>query len=147
MLESKLLNTNKKNSYGAKAYDVVMIFKILILQRYYGLGDSQVEYQILDRSSIKTFLGLATGDKNPDEKTAWSFRERLTKTRLVEELFEYFESFLEENELIFNEGQIIDASFTVAPRQRYTREENKSFKNEEGNNLWNDKPKKRNIKH
>lgn len=42
-LESKLLNTNKKNNAGAKPYDVVMLFKILILQRYYGLGDSQVE--------------------------------------------------------------------------------------------------------
>lgn len=58
LLESKLLNTNKKNNAGAKPYDVVMLFKILILQRYYGLGDNQVEYQILDRSSFKTFLGL-----------------------------------------------------------------------------------------
>ena len=44
LLESKLLNTNKKNNAGAKPYDVVMLFKILILQPYYGLGDSQVEY-------------------------------------------------------------------------------------------------------
>ena len=146
MLERKLGNTNKKNNAGAKPYDVVMLFKILILQRYYGLGDSQVEYQILDRISFKTFLGLATGDKVPDEKTVWSFRERLTKTGLVEELFEHFVSFLEEKELIFNEGQMIDASFTVAPRQRNTREENKSIKNGEGNNLWNDKPNKKKHK-
>ncbi len=33
-LERKLLNTNKKNNAGAKPYDVVMLFKILILQRY-----------------------------------------------------------------------------------------------------------------
>jgi len=58
------------------------MFKILIHQRYYGLGDSQVEYQILDRMSFKTFLGLETGDKVPDEKTVWSFRERVTKTGL-----------------------------------------------------------------
>ncbi len=48
-LESKLLNQNKKNNAGAKPYDVVMMFKIIILQRYYGLGDIQIEYQILDR--------------------------------------------------------------------------------------------------
>jgi len=52
-LESKLLNTNKKNNAGAKPYDVLMMFKILILQRYYGLGDTQIEYQILDRLSFK----------------------------------------------------------------------------------------------
>jgi IS5 family transposase len=96
VLESKLLNTNKKNSAGAQYYDVVMLFKILILQLYYGFVDSQVEYQILDRSSFKSFLGLAKGDKVPDEKTVWSFRERITKTGLVEELFLHFVSFLEE---------------------------------------------------
>ena len=52
-LESKLLNTHKKNNAGAKPFDVVMMFKIIILQRYYGLGDKQVEYQILDRNSFK----------------------------------------------------------------------------------------------
>ena len=139
-LENKLLNTNKKNNTGAKSYDVVMLFKILILQRYYGLGDSQVEYQILDRTSFKIFLGLETGDKVPDEKTVWSFRERLTRTGLVEELFEQFTSFLEAQELIFNQGQLIDASFTVAPRQRNTREENKKIKNGEGGDLWNEEP-------
>ena len=146
LLERKLLNTNKKNNAGAKPYDVVMLFKILILQRYYGLGDSQVEYQILDRTSFKIFLGLETGDKVPDEKTVWSFRERVTKTGLVEELFEQFTSFLEEQELIFNEGRLIDASFTVAPRQRNTREENKKIKNGEGDDLWNDKPNKKKHK-
>lgn len=145
-LESKLLNTTKKNNAGAKPYDVVMLFKILILQRYYGLGDSQVEYQILDRMSFKIFLGLETGDKVPDEKTVWSFRERVTRTGLVEELFEQFTNFLEEQELIFNEGQLIDASFTVAPRQRNTREENKRIKNGAGDDLWNDKPNKKKHK-
>lgn len=145
-LEVKLLNTNKKNNAGAKPYDVVMMFKILILQRYYGLGDSQVEYQILDRSSFKTFLSLETGDKVPDEKTVWSFRERITKTGLIEELFEQFILFLEEKELLFNEGQMIDASFTVAPRQRNTREENNKIKNGEANDLWNNKPNKKNLK-
>jgi transposase, IS5 family len=59
-----------------------MMFKILILQRYYGLGDSQLEYQIIDRASFKKFLGLESGYKVPDEKTVWSFRERVTKRRV-----------------------------------------------------------------
>jgi IS5 family transposase len=41
---------------------------------------------------------------------------------------------------------MIDTGFTVAPRQRNTREENKSIKNGEGNNLWNDKPNKKKHK-
>lgn len=146
LLEEKLLNTVKKNNAGARPFDVVLMFKILILQRYYGLGDKQVEYQILDRMSFKNFLGLGTADKIPDEKTVWAFRERVTKSGLIEDLFNQFKGYLEAKELIFNEGQMIDASFTVAPRQRNTKEENEKIKNGEGDGLWNDKPHKKSHK-
>lgn len=146
ILESNLLNTNKKNNAGAKPYDIVMMFKIMILQRYYGLGDTQIEYQILDRISFKKFLGLESGDKVPDEKTVWAFRENITNSGLVEKLFEKFSTHLESKELIMNEGKMVDASFTVAPRQRNTREENKIIKEGRGNELWNDKPNKKRHK-
>jgi IS5 family transposase len=146
LLETKLLNKDKKNNAGAKPFDVVLMFKILLLQRYYGLGDKQVEYQIIDRTSFKRFLGLETGDKVPDEKTVWAFREQLTKTGLVDELFSQFIGYLESKELIFNEGQIIDASFTIAPRQRNTREEHQQIKNGQGKDLWNDNPHKKSHK-
>jgi len=142
-LENKLLNTNKKNNAGAKPFDVVLMFKILILQRYYGLGDKQIEYQIIDRISFKNFLGLETGDKIPDEKTVWAFRESLTNAGLVDDLFNQFKNYLESKELIFNEGQLVDASFTIAPRQRNTREENEKIKNGDGDDLWNDEPHKK----
>ena len=145
-LENKILNPCKKNNAGAKPFDVVLMFKILILQRYYGLGDKQVEYQILDRCSFKNFLGFETGDKIPDEKTVWAFRENLTKSGLIETLFNEFNSFLETKELILNEGQMIDASFTIAPRQRNTREENEKIKNGEGDDLWNDNKHKKSHK-
>jgi hypothetical protein len=92
-LESKTLNTNKKNNADAKPFDVVLMFKTLILQCYYGLGDKQIEYQILDRASFKNFLKLAIGDKIPDEKTVWAFRETLTKTGLIEILLNGFKFF------------------------------------------------------
>lgn len=145
-LEEKLLNTNKKSNAGAKPFDVVMMFKVLILQRYYGLGDKQVEYQILDRTSFKTFLGFDSGDKIPDEKTVWLFRENLTNAGVIAELFNQFISYLESKELIFNEGKLVDASFTLAPRQRNTREENQKIKNGEGGELWNDNPHKKRHK-
>lgn len=146
LLESQLLNTNKKNNAGAKPFDVVMMFKIMILQRYYGLGDTQIEYQILDRLSFKKFLGLESGDKVPDEKTIWAFREKLTNEGLVEDIFSQFTKHLESKGLIMNEGKMVDASFTVAPRQRNTREENKKIKEGNGDELWNDKPNKKKHK-
>ncbi|KAA6313818.1 hypothetical protein EZS27_035470 [termite gut metagenome] len=47
LLETETLNHTKKNNAGAKTFDVVMMFKTLILQRYYGLGESQIEDQII----------------------------------------------------------------------------------------------------
>jgi len=145
-LESKLLNNAKKNNAGAKPFDVVMMFKILILQRYFGLGDSQVEFQIIDRISFKNFLGLETGDKVPDEKTVWLFRENLTNSGLIPLLFNQFIEFLEDKNLILNEGKMVDASFTIAPRQRNTKDENAKIKKGEGDDLWNDNQNKKKHK-
>lgn len=146
VLENYMLNQNKKNNAGANPYDVVMMFKILILQRYYGLGDTQIEYQILDRLSFKMFLGLESGDKVPDEKTVWAFRETLTNNGLVEKIFTQFTKYLESKGLIMNEGKMVDASFTIAPRQRNTREENKMVREGKGDELWNDNPNKKRHK-
>ncbi len=38
-LEAGHLNESKKNNARAKPYDVVVMFKIIMLQRYYRLGD------------------------------------------------------------------------------------------------------------
>ena len=146
MLEAKLLNTKKKNNAGAKPFDVVMMFKIMILQRYYGLGDTQIEYQILDRLSFKKFLSLESGDKVPDEKTVWAFREKLTNEGLVEDIFLQFTKHLESKGFIMNEGKMVDASFTLAPRQHNTRDENKKIKEGNGDELWNDRPNKKKHK-
>jgi IS5 family transposase len=146
VLEDALLNKDKKSNAGAKPYDVVMMFKIIILQRYYGLGDKQLEYQIIDRASFKQFLGLESGDKVPDEKTVWAFRETLTNKGLVEKMFDEFHDFLEKKGIILNEGKMIDASFTIAPRQRNSREENKTIKQGKGDELWKDKPHKKRHK-
>lgn len=146
LLIDKLWNKDKKNNAGAKPYDYVIMFKILILQRYFGLGDKQVQFQILDRTSFKDFLGFASGDTVPDEKTIWLFREKLTKAGIVEEIFAMFNTFLNDKGLIMNGGKIVDASFTVAPRQRNTPEENKIIKNGDGDDLWNDKPHKKSHK-
>ena len=34
------------------------MFKVIFLQRYYGLGDKQIQYQIIDRTSFRQFLGI-----------------------------------------------------------------------------------------
>jgi IS5 family transposase len=67
-------------------------------------------------------------DDVPDSKTIWLFREIITEAGIIENLFERFNSLLEDKGLIGHEGKIIDASFVEVPRRRNSREENKVLK-------------------
>ncbi|WP_445737158.1 transposase [Mariniflexile sp.] len=113
---------------GPRSYDPVLMFKILVLQRYYNLSDGQMEYQILDWLTFCRFLGITINDRVPDEKTIWLFREKLVAKGLERELFDLFATLLEKHGLIANEGKLIDASFVPAPRQRNNRDGNKKIK-------------------
>jgi len=123
---------------GRPAYNYLMMFKILILQRYYNLSDDQTEYQILDRLSFMRFLGLGLGDRVPDSKTIWLFKETLIKNKTTELLFSCFAESLLKAGLVANEGKIVDASFVEVPRQRNTREQNKQIKDGETPEQWQD---------
>ena len=100
---------------GRPPYDYFLMFKILILQRYYNLSDEQIEFQINDRMVIERcrnmsfmrFLDLTIADDIPDSRTVWHFREQLVDLELVERLFTLFNSELERLNLIVNEGKII----------------------------------------
>lgn len=142
----KLLRINQLVNSGPKPYDPLLMLKILILQRYYNLGDHQLEYQLLDRLTFCRFLGLSLNDRVPDEKTIWEFRNRFIKKGLEKELFKRFEYQLEKHGLIAHEGQIIDASFVEAPRQRNSREENIQIKSGKTPDEWDATPNKKRQK-
>lgn len=127
LLETKLSKIAKGKG-GRKPYDYVLMFKILILQRYYNVSDDQIEYQINDRMSFMRFLNLTIADDIPDSKTVWNFREQLIDLKLIDELFQLFLKELELLNLIINEGKIIDASFIEVPKQRNSRAENAEIK-------------------
>jgi IS5 family transposase len=127
---------------GARPYDYVLMFKILILQRYYNISDDTMEFAILDRLSFMRFLGLTLADKVPDAKTIWHFREQLVKGNIVEKLFDRFKEELHQNNLIANEGKIVDASFVEVPKQRNNREENKQIKEGKIPDEWKTNPNK-----
>ena len=98
------------------------------MQSLYNLSDDQLEYQIVDRSSFKRFLGLKKSDKVPDSKTFWVFREQLIENDVIITLFKTFNEILDSAGVFANEGKMVDASFVEAPRQRNNREENKHIK-------------------
>ena len=142
VIEEALNKKNPKSNAGAKPYDRVMMFKIVILQRYYNLSDEQTEFQIKDRLSFMDFLGLKIGDKIPDEKTIWLFKERLTEANIAQTLFDTFTKKLIENGIVAKEGSIVDASFVTVPKQRNTREENSQIKEGKTPQNFKDNPNK-----
>ena len=118
---------DRKSNAGAKPIDVVLMFKLLVLQLH-NLSDDRIEYQVRDRLSFMRFLGLQLEDRVPDAKTVWLFRERLKELNLVEGLLTRFHEQLAAQGYIARAGQMIDATFVEVPRQRNGREENARIK-------------------
>ena len=132
----------EKGIGGRLPFDYIMMFKILVIQRYYNLSDEQMQFQILDRLSFMRFLGLTLSDIVPDEKTIWLFRENLITHKLVEPLFDKFLNSLEKANLVGKEGRMVDASFVEVPRQRNSREENQKIKDGIVPEEWEENPNK-----
>ena len=112
----------------AKGFDVVLLFKALVLQSLYNLSDEALEFQVLDRYSFSRFLEFHAASKVPDATTLWRFREDLTKADVVGTLFSQFDHFLNEQGFRAQKGQIIEASIVRVPIQRNSREENAQIK-------------------
>ena len=136
------LRKERKSNAGRPPYDCVLLFKTLVLQRIYNLSDDQTEYQINDRMSFMRFLGLSIHSKVPDAKTIWLFKDTLTQNGAIEKLFRKFENELESKGIITRRGTIVDATFVDAPRQRNSRDENKTIKNGETPEEWKENPNK-----
>lgn len=139
-------DADRKSRAGRKPIDAVLMFKTLILSALYNLSDDQIEYQVRDRLSFMRFLGLGLGDRVPDAKTVWLYRDTLAQAGKVEELFQLFDGHLNRQGYIARGGQILDASIVPVPRNHNTRDENKTIKNGEVPEDWADKPAKRSQK-
>lgn len=121
-------NAARKSAAGRKPFDALLMFKGLVLQHLYNLSDEELEFQIRDRFTFLRFLGLNPEGRTPDANTFWDFRELLTRANLIKSLFIDFEMHLIEKGFTARKGQIVDAAFVEAPRQRNNREENAMIK-------------------
>ena len=96
---------DKKSNVGRPAFDYILLFKIIVLQKIYNLSDDATEY-----------------------KTIWKFKNDLKNANVMKEVFNLFNTLLEEKHIITHEGTIVDATFVDVPRQRNTRKENAAIK-------------------
>ena len=103
---------NKSEKGGRPNCDVILMFKILILQQWYGLSDLEVERQMADRISFMSFLGFP--NPFPDSRTIWLFRERMAKTGKDEVVWGELQKQLDAMGLKVKRGTIQDATFIEA---------------------------------
>ena len=134
---ARVREKERKSKAGRRPFDLVLMFKTLVLQSLYNISDEQLEFQIRDRLSFMRFLGLRIEDRVPDATTVWRFREALKDLELTEKLFHRFNTYLEHEGYVAKGGQIIDASLVPVPVQRNSREENAQIKCGEVPKDWN----------
>lgn len=134
------INESLNRSNGAKggrpAFNSLKMFKAVVVQKYFNLSDEALEFRLNDSLSFMRFTGFEFGEKMPDARTIWKFKEILTNAGVMEELFDIFQKELEKKNLIAHEGCIVDATFTEVPRNRNSKDDNEKLKKGEIPQDW-----------
>lgn len=103
---------NKGEKGGRPNCDVILMFKILILQQWFGLNDLEVERQMADRISFMSFLGFP--NPSPDSRTIWLFKERMAETGMDKVVWAELQRQLDAMGLKVKRGTMQDATFIEA---------------------------------
>ncbi len=113
-----LIQTHYNNGLsvaGRSSYSGLLLFKMCLLQTWYGLSDYEVEEKVNDSLSFMQFVGLQLEDEVPDHSVISRFRLELTKKDVFEKIFEKINTHLESKGLIVKTGAIVDATVTDSP--------------------------------
>lgn len=111
---------------GEAAYPPLMMFKVVLLQRWYGLSDPGMEEALFDRMSFLSFVGLSADDETPDHSTIWRFRQKLAQDGLIERLFDELSRQLEARGVTIKQGTLIDASLVQSAARRPRMDQGKT---------------------
>jgi len=105
----------RANAVGAPAYEGLLLFKMCLLQTWYGLSDYEVEDRVNDSISFGYFCGLTIEQAAPDHSTVSRFRKALTEAKAYDPLFKLINGQLEQHKIIVKTGAIVDASVVDTP--------------------------------
>lgn len=122
---ARLLAVVNAAAKGEASYPPLMMFKVLLLQRWYRLSDPEMEATLWDRVSFIRFVGLSLSDEVPDHSTIWRFRQKLEQDGLAERLFAELVRQLDARGLVVKQGTLIDASIISSAAHRPKMDENK----------------------
>lgn len=111
---------------GEPSYPPLMMFKVLLLQRWYDLSDEAMEEALFDRLSFRRFAGLALADDTPDHTTIFRFREEVTIRQLIAPLWAELTRQLDRHAVILKQGTLIDATLLHSAARRPRLDEAKT---------------------
>jgi len=95
--------------YGNSAYPPLMLLKAMLLQKWFGIkSDPELETQINDRISFKTFIGLPLAEPSPDHSIICRFRDRVGRDTL-EDIHHELLSQLNTQGFSIESGMAVDA--------------------------------------
>jgi len=95
----------------------------LFLQSWYSLSDPMTEELIHDRISFRKFLDIKDEDTIPDETTICKFRNKLIKKKLLSRIFDEVKAMMVKNNLILNEGTLVDATLIHSSEPKRKRDD------------------------
>jgi transposase, IS5 family len=101
---------------GRPSYPLLVLFKVLLLQQWYGLSDPRTEEAVGDSISFRHFAGLSLADPVPDHSTISRFRSKLGDR--YERLLEALNTQFDQKGLIIRKGTLIDASFVQSSSKK-----------------------------
>lgn len=108
---------------GRPFWPALVMIRCVLLQKWFGLSDPQLEEQLRDRISFRRFVGLSFDDATPDETTMVRFRNRLREHGMASALFDAVVAALHKKGLILKEGTIVDATIIDAPMGQKRKDE------------------------
>jgi len=86
--ELKKVYTKGLSEKGAKAYNPLLLFKMLLISRWYDLSDAQTEIMVNDSLSAMKFCNLRIEDSIPGHSTLSRFKKDLKKNGFCDKLIE-----------------------------------------------------------
>ena len=116
-LEIKKYYSKGLSVAGRHSYSGLLLFKMSLLQTWYGLSDYEVEEKVNDSLSFMKFVGLTLEDDVPDNSVLSRFRTELTLKGGYEKLMDTINGQLAGKGILLKKGAIVDASITDSPRK------------------------------
>ena len=101
---------------GRPAWPALTMLKCVLLAKWFGLSDPQLEECLKDRLSFRRFVGLSLTDATPDETTFVRFRGRLREANLDRTLFGDTLAHLHKQGLLVKDGTLVDATIIEQSR-------------------------------